>query len=647
MNYIPIHTNYYSSHTNMGALLSLFFRDEDLDNLQGYQDTDFDELSKDEILEYIKEMASTVPQLNDKFKDIMSEYEIQNTKLIPICLEILDIIVDEAENASSDTSSNDSNGSNDSNDKQKKKKFKRYVVPQFSTKDIVEKVKESQKIYLERKFNEEKLELYTIPEPKEIFNDDDISLKEYNEAFTDVLTKKDMMGMTKKILSDLPDYHKNRLINAFNEILTGGEGASDISFGRASYIYKDAKKGPKDKIKSYREIVTIPNSINHFHRVLSLRLREYFSENNYLDTTIQKGGISGQKVPIMQQIIKIKSIIKHANDKKGKAVVLFLDVANAFGSLSREALFNILKKYHVSPNFIDYLDEYYKNFTYYAGNRNLKSDDMLPWTTGIIQGCPLSSLLFVIALNYVLRHLDDKYKEPYGYEVLPAAKVLFSSFMDDMALVSNSVEGATKVYTELKQLCAEMGLEFNPTKCILMLVGFTDEEKKQIDIDGIPQDGYYKYLGAHITHDGKTDDAFGKFLKMLGGRMHYIDKSDFENDLKFDSFRGAILPWIKRQMANMYDLTKEQRVKVIHIVRTYMDKWGNTDTIELFTTVQDLVKDVDDDVINNIELADYDNDVNFDTDLSGYKCLTKLSYSYDDVKADAKVEKDMEKKIEN
>lgn len=105
----------------MGALLSLFFRDEDLDNLQGYQDTDFDKLSKDEILEYIKEMASNVPQLNDKFKDIMSEYEIQNTKLIPICLEILDIIVDGAENASSDTSSNDSNDSADSNDNKKRK----------------------------------------------------------------------------------------------------------------------------------------------------------------------------------------------------------------------------------------------------------------------------------------------------------------------------------------------------------------------------------------------------------------------------------------------------------------------------------------------------------------------------------------------
>lgn len=628
----------------MGSWLSVFFKDEDVLNKLELEDVDFDTLSKEELLQYIMDMVTNSVYLKDNFKHIMKDVELDNTKLIPICLELMETILDEFNQDDLEKKTNTKELDTKESGGRIKWKKKYYVIPKFSPDAITQQVEESKKIKQDRVFDEEKLNLYIIDEPKEVFNDDDITLQEYNEAFTDVLTKKDMMGLTKKILLELPDYHKNRLINAFNDILSGEQEASSISFGRASYIYKEAKKGPKDNIKSFRKIVTIPTIINHFHRVLALRIREYFTENKYLDTTIQKGGISGQKVPIMQQIIKIKSIIKHANDKKnGKAVILFLDVSDAFGSINREALFDILKRYHISPNFIDYLNDYYKHFEYYVKNKNLSSDETLEWTTGIIQGCPLSSLLFVIALNYILRHLDDKYKEECGYEVLPNAKVLFSSFIDDMALVSHSVEGATAVYNELKELCATLGLGFNASKCSLMLVGFTDEEKANIDIDGIPQNNYYKYLGAPITADGSSEEAFGKFIKILGGRMKYIDKSGFENEHKISCFRSAILPWIKRQMANMYDLDKEQRIKVVHCVRTFMDKWGNVDTIELFTTVQELVQDIDDDVINNIELVDYDNDVKFDADLSNYKCLTNLNYSYDDVKKDAL----MEKKIEN
>ncbi len=628
----------------MGSWLSVFFRDEDVLEKLELEDVDFDALSKDELLQYIMNMVTNSVFIKDNFKHIMKDVELDNTKLIPICLELMDTILDEFNQDDLEKKIDTKELDTKESGGRVKWKKKYYVIPKFSPDAITQQVEESKKIKEDRVFDEEKLDLYTIDEPKEVFNDDDITLQEYNEAFTDVLTKKDMMGLTKKILLELPDYHKNRLINAFNDILSGEQEASSISFGRASYIYKEAKKGPKDNIKSFRKIVTIPTIVNHFHRVLALRIREYFTENKYLDTTIQKGGISGQKVPIMQQIIKIKSIIKHANDKKnGKAVILFLDVSDAFGSINREALFDILKRYHISPNFIDYLNDYYKHFEYYVKNKNLSSDETLEWTTGIIQGCPLSSLLFVIALNYILRHLDDKYKEECGYEVLPNAKVLFSSFIDDMALVSHSVEGATAVYNELKELCAILGLSFNASKCSLMLVGFTDEEKANINIDGIPQNNYYKYLGAPITADGSSEEAFSKFIKILGGRMKYIDKSGFENEHKIACFRSAILPWIKRQMANMYDLDKEQRIKVVHCVRTFMDKWGNVDTIELFTTVQELVQDIDDDVINNIELVDYDNDVKFDADLSNYKCLTNLNYSYDDVKKDAL----MEKKVEN
>ena len=88
--------------------------------------------------------------------------------------------------------------------------------------------------------------------------------------------------------------------------------------------------------------MAIPNILNLFHRILKNRLYDYLMANHYLNKTIQKGGIVGQKYPIFKQFFKIKNVLKDANLKKKSCVVLFLDITDAFGSIKLDRLYQIL-----------------------------------------------------------------------------------------------------------------------------------------------------------------------------------------------------------------------------------------------------------------------------------------------------------------
>ena len=60
----------------------------------------------------------------------------------------------------------------------------------------------------------------------------DITADEYTDSFNNNLTKKDMTGIIKNILRDVPLYIKLRFINEFNKILNDPTKIQNFSFGR-------------------------------------------------------------------------------------------------------------------------------------------------------------------------------------------------------------------------------------------------------------------------------------------------------------------------------------------------------------------------------------------------------------------------------
>lgn len=577
---------------------------------------DYDDMSDEQLIKLIRDLQLIKLDYSN-IKELSKNIELNNVRLIPMCIELyqkLSIVLPKYVAPT---------------DVKRKLTCKRtaYVKPEFTSNDVIVR-NTNQKAF---EFTEEGLQtlknLYVVLAGPIGYNTTPIKVAEFDEAFRSFEGNTDMMGICRHILGCLLEHHKIRLINAFNNIYTGKY--EELFVGKATYIYKGNGLDKKD-IVSYREIVVIPTIINHFHRILSLRLGNHLVQNRYLNTTIQKGGVIGQNNALLQQILKVKSAIRHATITKKPLVVMFLDIKNAFGSICRKAMSVIMNKYNVDPVLIKYMETYYDNFQYYVQSKDISTESCVKWKEGVVQGDPLSGTLFNMVFTYVLHYVDTLYKEQYGYE-MENIKLLLLAFVDDVALTTTSIEYAVSLFTELEKLCLLVGLRFNKAKCAMMLVNIPNTED---NIQGFAVRKTVKYLGAYINDDGNHMESFKDFTKQLWSRMVRIDTSKvmeaFED--KLVCFNTTILPYININLKFMYDVNTDKKKKVVNSINHFLKKWSNDRTLKIVSFENDFVKVLDDEVVSKViqmngEKEYYDGFIHFEYSDEPFDAAKEVPYN--------------------
>lgn len=548
-----------------------------------------DELSKEELIEYIKQLKPKNLNYSVNFVDKMRNIELENSNLVPMCIELYKKMFDEFGEYKPDASI-----------PQKKRPF--FVKPKFDT----ETVKKTISNLPQAKMIPFDKDLVKIPVSNVSLKMENITVEEFTNSFNNNIAKKDMMGISKNVLRDMPNYMKIRFVNEFNKILTNPSRGKDNSFGKGSYIYKAAKHGPTSDINSFRQIVSIPNGLNQFHRLLTIRLTNYLQANKYLDTTIQKGCILGEKNSIFQQFYKVKNIMKHAHKNKKSCAVLFLDMSNAFGNLNLANLYSIMELYGISDQFVAYIKEFYSNFQYYVDSGSIKTG-LFKWNDGLIQGCSLSPLLFVLAMNYVLTHIDTEYKNACGYDIDGTTKILLTAFVDDVCVICRDQATLEIVYKKLNDLLKMIGLPVNKSKCAIMVVndatGTLTGELKEIQ-----KVNTFKYLGEYISSDGSSTESYIQFLKYVTRRLKLIDDKKMSSQEKLKTFETHIVPWIQRKTMAMYDISVTNRLKIVAIIKPYMEKWEHSGLINIFSNITPILNDSKDAIISSVKFEDNDFD---------------------------------------
>jgi len=590
--------------------------------------SNLDEYTKEQLIQTIQALKTKNINLPENFVNKMKDIELENTELIPMCLELYQNMFSQLGEYIP--------VKDDGNNKMKKSTF--FVRPKFTVDDVKKSIETPVKSI------RSDLDV-TILEPcQKVVNmkNEDISPNEFTESFGTTLTKKDMMGITKRILKEMPQYLRIRFTNVYNQILKDKTLINNISIGRASYVYKVNKHGSTSDINSFRQIVTIPNAVNHLHRILNIRLTNYINSNKMIDTTIQKGGIGGQRFSIFEQYFKIKNVLRHANQNHKPCAVLFLDISNAFGNLDRANLYKILDYYHVDEGFTNYLKEFYSHFEYYVSTGNIKTDTF-KWSQGLIQGCSLSPLLFVFALNYVLTYLDKNYKNNHGYDIDGTNKILLTAFMDDICVICKDTDSLEIVYNKLVELLTIIGLPINESKSALMLVNNNLEIKG--NISKIQKVNTFKYLGEYLSNDGSSTESYVQFLKMVTRKLMAIDRKSMPNSMKYDIFQKCAVPWIQRKTMVMYDISMTTRLKMISIVKPYLEKWGYVnDTPNLFSNVIPVINDSKDEVICQLKDIDFDDDLQQNIDISNYVLKeTHIKLEYNQINDEFELDEILEK----
>ena len=256
------------------------------DDGSGYQEVEskfdygiLDEYDVGQMINYIKEMGIKTLQVDDSLQDLMKKanVDIENNSLIAMNVELFEKLVKVLPKYVPP----------------KKNGLKKtyFVKPRFGVEKIncdTNGTSTSSNTPGLTLSGNGKLEFMDLDHVKvntaiTAYKTGNITVLEYNDAFNNATMNKDMIGINKKMLEMLPNYIIQRLVNSFNKTYMLEAPVKNISFGKGFYIYKDAKAGPKDDVESFRKIIAIPNAVNHFHRVLALRLTDYIVANKYID----------------------------------------------------------------------------------------------------------------------------------------------------------------------------------------------------------------------------------------------------------------------------------------------------------------------------------------------------------------------------
>jgi len=578
----------------------------------------FDSMDVQTILAFVKSRKFKGIKISDSFADDCASIELENRKIIPIALELHQKLLELL-------------GEYTPPPRHLKpaERMMFFMKPKFSMSELEEFLNTPTESADPIPFDSSLLVMPT--DTSDLFNPmevDVITLQEFDDAFGKKLGKKDMIGLSKLILKMVPTYIKRRIITALNRHYFNPElAASTPSIVRVSYLYKVARKGPLDSISSFRQIVSVNNMINHFHRILGIRFSQYMIKNQILDTTIQKGGIKGIKSAIVEQVFKIKSVLKEANASESPkpCVLHFLDISNAFGSVRLDALYQILELYGADHKFIQYLKTLYSNLTYHVGINGQTSSE-IKWIDGLIQGCPLSPTLFVTLLNYVLVYLDTTLKETHGYAFDNGTKILLTAFVDDICIICNSVNHAQEVLDQFVQFAQMLGLPLNRSKSAQMMIGTSLSDltvtHRSLSLADLEIVDTFKYLGEYVSADGTSSYSYNQLLCWTIHRLKSLNKKKCSLQRKADIFNEFILPNIQKKSALMYDISTSKRYQLLFIVKKYALKWINQE-LPLFIDISPLIEKSSDTVINSLP------DELFDTDLSDNIDLTNHIFKND------------------
>ena len=150
--------------------------------------------------------------------------------------------------------------------------------------------------------------------------------------------------------------------------------------------YKDALL-----LKNWRPISLLNTDYKLATKCIAKRLEKVLP---YLIDGDQTGYIKGRFIG--ENICLISDIIEQHENKVG--MILFLDFEKAFDSLEWDFLFKVLNTMNFGPSFLNWIQTFYTNISSCVVNNGFSSE-FFSLQRGVRQGCPLSGLLFVLAVE--------------------------------------------------------------------------------------------------------------------------------------------------------------------------------------------------------------------------------------------------------
>ena len=222
-------------------------------------------------------------------------------------------------------------------------------------------------------------------------------------------------------------------------------------------------------------------------------------------------------LPGMQGFFNIRksiNVINYINKLQEKNhMIISIDAEKAFDKIQHPFMIKTHQKVGIEGTYLNIIKAIYDKP---RANIILNGEKVkrFPLTSGRRQGCPLSPLLFNIALEVLTTEIRQE-KEIKGIQI-GKEEVRLSLFADDMILYIESPKDSTRKLLELvNEFGKVMGYKINAQKSLAFL--YTNDEKSEREIkETLPfktATKRIKYLGINLPKE--TKDLYAENYKTL------------------------------------------------------------------------------------------------------------------------------------
>lgn len=140
-----------------------------------------------------------------------------------------------------------------------------------------------------------------------------------------------------------------------------------------------------------------------------------------------------------------RQLIREAHEGNGDLSVLWLDLANAYGSIPHKLIMLVLQRHHVPSKITDYYSKFRLRATTGSG-----TSDCHRLEKGIITCCTISVILFALTINMIFKSAEVECRGPLMRSGVRQPPI--RAFMDDPTVTTTSVPGSRWIFQGLEKL---------------------------------------------------------------------------------------------------------------------------------------------------------------------------------------------------
>ena len=337
-------------------------------------------------------------------------------------------------------------------------------------------------------------------------------------------------------------------------------------WGKAEGVYLP-KEQNAEKIGQFRPISIINVTCKIYMGILAKRTVTYLQGNGYIDESVQKAGVPG--IPgCIEHAYTIWDNIQEAKKTKENLNVVWLDLANAYGSVPHELLMKAMEFFYIPQEVQEVMRNYYNSFQMRFSTEDFTTE----WhrlEVGIAAGCTISVIWFILVMEMLLRSTDCS-------EETAKVRAPKKAFMDDVTLLTRETETMQKVLNQLDELITWSRMKFKAKKSrsVTFHKGKQKQHKFTIAGEQMPtiKEEPVKSLGRWYAGTLSDRSRGVEVMKQAEDGLKAIDRTKLPGKHKIWCLQFALYPRLAWPLS-MYEIALSRVEMIEKKCSSYIRKW--------------------------------------------------------------------------